>query len=549
MESHRIFFKLIPILYEDDQLLAVGKPAGIDVGRLDHVGTAFGLIDAIEDLCSRPRGTFEITNRLARFESGPLVLAKTPEMAYYIREGMKRHSVQQKYLMHLVGKMKKHRLQIRTEESISDQGKRLTARSKDVTVGGSSEIVRIDDGEHGTLAECKTTAENLHILRAQLRAAGLKVVGDPKAGATGKRVDKSDTKFHLVSFSFHHPVKEQRVTIHMPAPDWFKAVPHGKRTLEERLHLATVTRLEAMVDPATNAYRLLTGEAEGLAGAVVERFGPVIFLQQREGERRSIPIRKIANWYKQTFDVDAVYLKPFLKDRQKKQRDIEAILNSSEPFAGKPVEEEFSITESGIRYLIRPYDGYSVGLFLDQRGNRQRVKEMSGGGDMLNLFSYTCGFSVAAAMGGANSTTSVDISKKSLEWGKRNFFANGLELDNHLFFRAAAWDFLKRADRQDRSYDLIVLDAPSFAHGLKKSETFEFKRDLAELLRLCVRVLKKGGKLMLSTNNRQLTGKWLRQTLAENTLGRKSRVIGNPKLPVDFAVDPDHAKTLFVKYD
>jgi 23S rRNA G2069 N7-methylase RlmK/C1962 C5-methylase RlmI len=198
-----------------------------------------------------------------------------------------------------------------------------------------------------------------------------------------------------------------------------------------------------------------------------------------------------------------------------------------------------------------------VGLFLDQRDNRKRVRDLSAGKEVLNLFAYTCGFSVAAAAGGARSTTSVDLSPSHLEWGRRNFALNHLDPAGHEFIPSDAAEFLRRALRQNRSFDLVILDAPTFAHGRKRGKSFSITRDLPELVCGVLAVLAPGGIIMVSTNNRRLSLKRLKGMIARGVKASGAgqgaersvsdlRIINAPSLPLDFAVDRDHAKTLFV---
>ena len=99
-----------------------------------------------------------------------------------------------------------------------------------------------------------------------------------------------------------------------------------------------------------------------------------------------------------------------------------------------------------------------MGLFLDQRDNRRRIRAQARGKDVLNLFAYTCGFSVAAAAGGAASTVSVDLSPKALEWGRANFALSHLDPSDHQFIKSDAFDYLRRAARQGKRFDIIILD-------------------------------------------------------------------------------------------
>src|SRR5690606_33061670 len=132
------------------------------------------------------------------------------------------------------------------------------------------------------------------------------------------------------------------------------------------------------------------------------------------------------------------------------------------------------------------------------REQRSWVKMNSAGKMVLNLFAYTCGFSVAAALGGANSVHSVDLSKSYLAWGRENFKLNHVPQESHKFYARDCMEFLKHAERNNLHYDLIICDPPSFGRSGKR--VFQIAKDLPELLRRVVSRLTPGGELLFSTN-------------------------------------------------
>jgi len=293
----------------------------------------------------------------------------------------------------------------------------------------------------------------------------------------------------------------------------------------------------------------LTGPVEGVRGLVAEKFGPFVVLQLRgEGLGVSDRLMDIAREYRRVTGCKAVYLKRFPKTRTSTNEESIAELRSPVPLLGRTVPSRVVITEWGLRFEVRPYDGFSVGLYLDHRENRSRVRALSGGRDVLNLFAYTCAFSVAAAAGGAASVTSVDISPANLEWGRNNFALNEFDTKCHRFFVADAADYLKRAERKGESFGLIILDPPTFAHGRRRKRFFSALRDLSDVVSRAVSVLKPDGILLISTNHRQMSMSDLQEKLKAGAAGRRYEVIATPRLPLDFSADPDHAKTIFVRF-
>ena len=163
---------------------------------------------------------------------------------------------------------------------------------------------------------------------------------------------------------------------------------------------------------------------------------------------------------------------------------------------GIPSPWEF--LENGICYEARKDQGDAFGLFFDQRSNRREIQESSQGKAVLNLFSFTCGFSVAAALGGAKRVVSVDLSRKYLDWGRVNFAKNDLAPESYEFFSMDTMESLKMAGRKSWLFDTIICDPPSFSRSKKGS--FKIDRDYKELLQACWSVLEVGGTLWFSNN-------------------------------------------------
>jgi 23S rRNA (guanine2069-N7)-methyltransferase len=164
--------------------------------------------------------------------------------------------------------------------------------------------------------------------------------------------------------------------------------------------------------------------------------------------------------------------------------------------------QEFVVREQGHQFLVNLSDYHDTGLFLDHRNTRKRVEEEAAGKRMLNLFCYTGSFSVYAACGGAASTTSVDISNTYLEWARRNLELNGLDPEANSLERADVLQWLPRAVREGRKFDLIVCDPPTFSNSKKMQGFLDVGEQHPELINGCLRLLEPGGVLYFSTNFR-----------------------------------------------
>lgn len=158
---------------------------------------------------------------------------------------------------------------------------------------------------------------------------------------------------------------------------------------------------------------------------------------------------------------------------------------------------EITVQENGLSYLVEPAGGYSSGLFLDQRLNRQWASGL-GAKRMLNLFAYTCSFTVCAASSGAE-TCSVDASKRVLGIGRRNLELNGIDpAEGHRFLADDAMKVVPRLLKRGETFSLIVLDPPTF--GRADGRVFRIEKDLPVLVRDCFEMLEPEGWLLVSCN-------------------------------------------------
>lgn len=158
----------------------------------------------------------------------------------------------------------------------------------------------------------------------------------------------------------------------------------------------------------------------------------------------------------------------------------------------------FTVEENGLLFWVNLDDYLDTGLFLDHRDTRLLVREESKQKRVLNLFSYTGSFSVYAAAGGASLVTTVDLSNTYLDWAKRNMLSNGFEGPSYQFERADVKQWLSTIP--SHSYDLIVMDPPTFSNSKKMNEVLDIQVDHVNLIRSCMRLLSENGVLFFSTN-------------------------------------------------
>lgn len=191
-------------------------------------------------------------------------------------------------------------------------------------------------------------------------------------------------------------------------------------------------------------------------------------------------------------------------------------------------KEFFTVHEYGVKFKINLLDYIDTGLFLDHRETRKLVASACKGKRVLNLFAYTCSFSVHAAVAGAAFTKSVDMSNTYTEWGRDNFKLNSISLKNNEIVRADCLKFLDQEIRSGIKYDIIIIDPPTISRSKKMDQMFDIQVDYITLLTKALKLLLRGGIIFFSTNSRKFS---FDETLFESC---SIREISNKTLPIDF---------------
>ena len=295
--------------------------------------------------------------------------------------------------------------------------------------------------------------------------------------------------------------------------------------------LAQRAALPEIAGGSTTAYRLFDGAGDGWPGVEIDCYGAHWVVQTRDAGfpemlQHILPDGCRSVWWKRL-------------DQQDKQ--------APQCVLGEPPPGPFDVRELGLSYEIDLTAGYSQGLFLDQRPQRARMMErLVPGQRVLNLFAYTCAFSVAAASRGAV-TTSVDLSRPYLDWGKRNFAHNALDPNDHFFCRGDSFEWLRRFAKKGMTWDGIVVDPPTFSRNAD-GRIFRVENDFSALTALCLNVLAPGGWLLASTNHRGLAASRFRGLVEDGAALAQRRVISlqSGKMPPDFS-DVPYLKSLWLE--
>jgi 23S rRNA (cytosine1962-C5)-methyltransferase len=494
--------------FEDEDLLVINKPAGMNT-HAPSLYAGEGLYEWLR--CREPRwANLAIIHRLDKETSGLILFAKTRKVNRSLTEQFARRRVKKRYSLltdRLIGQKK-----FQVTSSLIRVGEKYVSRPQ--ASGGETAVTRFRVLDQ----ECSSTyqamqaaaptrdpssescvawlAEPLtgrtHQIRVHASENGLPILGDELYGGT----PAARVYLHATEMSLKHPGTQKEITFH--ATPNFAADP--------RLELR-----EALVEQEfTNAYRLVHGASDGWPGGYLDRLNEFI-LSQSETALSSSQLNQCAQLTNR-FKGRGAYHK--LLRRQLRAIGPDAV--SARLILGEMAAPFFVVRENGLQYELSFDEGYSTGLFLDQRENRRRLltghiapnfvlpsyqangtqrdKSLS----LLNTFSYTCAFSVCAARAGMK-TTSVDLSKTYLEWGKRNFSLNQLSAENHEFVWGDVFDQLRRFGKRSQRFDVIVLDPPTFSQS-KSSGPFRVEKDYGKLIQLALPLLLNEGILFASTN-------------------------------------------------
>ncbi|RJP79510.1 MAG: methyltransferase domain-containing protein [Desulfobacteraceae bacterium] len=168
-------------------------------------------------------------------------------------------------------------------------------------------------------------------------------------------------------------------------------------------------------------------------------------------------------------------------------------------------DQKIIMSERDLRFYINLYDYLDTGLFSDHRNTRKMIRDLSANKDVLNLYCYTGSFSCYAAKGGARKTVSVDRSETAISWARENMALNGISGETNILVQASVFNFLKTAKRENRKFDLAVVDPPSFSKTRVTGDDFDIVRDHPRLLQGVADLMKQGSLIFFSTNHQDFS--------------------------------------------
>lgn len=295
-------------------------------------------------------------------------------------------------------------------------------------------------------------------------------------------------------------------------------------------------RQHVVASDLTTAYRLFNQDGDDFGGLTIDRYGDYALFSWYNPWAYSQRPTILAAFR-------AVY--PDLLGGYEKIR-FKGLDYESAHLYGEAAPAPFEVLENGVRYSVFLDEGLMTGIFLDQHQIRGRLVDgLAAGKSLLNMFSYTAAFSVAAAMGGAYSTTSVDLAKRSRELSQAHFAANGLTMDQHQLVVMDVFDYFRYAKRKGLTYDVIVLDPPSFARN--KKQTFSVAKDYHKLISQSLEILTEGGLIIASTNASNVSLAQFQKQLDKGMGNQTYRTLAVERLPDDFTYNPADESSNYLK--
>jgi 23S rRNA (cytosine1962-C5)-methyltransferase len=311
-----------------------------------------------------------------------------------------------------------------------------------------------------------------------------------------------------------------------------------------RRRVARALALRRELVSGTSAYRLLHGESDGLPGVVADRYERFAVIKLYSAGLTPHRADIVEALRAECGDLAGV----FGRDEIPRDDDDEGGSPEGRVLWGAEPPELIAIDEYGLKILVDVRRGQKTGLFLDQRENRRLVRQLAPGRpEALNLFSYTGGFSVAAALGGSTHVVSCDLDKDALALARETFKANGLDPADHAFATADAFDLLATYKQKGRRFDLVICDPPAFAKSQKAVEGA--LAGYASLNRAALQVLSPGGLLVTCSCSARVSAEQFTEAVKEAAF--KSRIelalVGETRQPADHPVSLQFKEGRYLK--
>ncbi|UZJ42654.1 class I SAM-dependent rRNA methyltransferase [Prosthecochloris sp. SCSIO W1101] len=355
---------------------------------------------------------------------------------------------------------------------------------------------------------------------------------DITAGETVK-LYTHDKKFVGTGFYNPHSLIAFRLlsrTGEIPNSDFFRKKILNALDLRKKLY----------PESDTNAFRLIHGESDGLPGLVVDCFNKAIAVQAfSAGMDRHLPL--ICDVLLDLFQPSSVIVR-----NESVLRELEGLPLYKKIVHGSSADAVQTIHDTGLQYLINLLEGHKTGFFLDQRDNRRIVRKIAHGAETLDVFTSDGGFGLNALFGGAKSATMVDISPDALQRAEENAILN--KLSNYALIKGDAFDVLTQLVEEKKSYDLVILDPPSFTKSRKNlpSALHAYKK----LNKLGLQLVRNGGFLATASCSHHVSEEDFLGVIRQSSFSQKKqlRQIFRNSQPADHPILLSMPETHYLKF-
>lgn len=501
--------KIKPYYTQQDSLIFVDKISGMNTHSPE-----FGQLGCVEIIELEVEKKLYVVHRLDKGTSGALVFATSAELAASLTELFAQHQIDKRYIFLTDRQLAKTEYK---QKSFIQKEKNVFVSQHNKEPNAETDFRFLKKLGSYYLWEARPLTGKPHQIRLHAEDLGMPLLGD---------TDHNGSAFPqlcLHSCSLEFTLKDKEYRFEAPLPFW--AQEELSQDIEENTIKTAIERRQKLFDLSIltdESLRLCHREIDSYR---IDQYGDTLWVY----------------WYKES-DPSESDMQRFkrLHTKTGKKIYIRKMLNRGEdPNAeilwpiGEP-QSRWSASENGVKFELRTDSGLSPGVFLDQRENRHWIAQHAQDKRVLNLFSYTSGFSVVAALSGAQEICTVDVSANFIEWSKRNFEINGLnpEQENYEFWVQDCILFLKGTVRRKRKFNLIVCDPPSF--GRSKSGVFSISKNFDELVINCLYCLEKNGLLLFSTNYEKWTTGDLHLRLNKLKKEFSFKVLDAPQQGLDF---------------
>ena len=522
------------VRFEDEHLLAVAKPAGVNTHRADDHAQD-GMYEWVQS--QRPGVRLSILHRLDKATSGLLVFGRSGAANRSLAAQFEARTVAKRYEL-LVARDERRRGRQHTDEPI--EGGR-GARRGGALLEASTDFERKAAGDRVERFVARPHTGRTHQVRIHAAALGMPILGDRDRGGA----DAARLFLHASGLRIDHPDRGPLdLTVERPAS--FDRVLDGASADHPPIAALVAFEARAMLfDPAdTDCFVWIDRHHDGFAGVRVERLGDVALVLNYDDGGAPLPDSWLDAWSGAS-DLTSIY----------EQRRPKGGGGGPARLVRGTDQPRFVVTEHGLRYQIDlEASATSSGLFLDQRETRRRLRTSDlAGTTVLNAFAHTGSLSVAAAAAGAETLT-LDLSPRYLDWARDNLRLNDLDPTDHDFIYGDALEWMDRLARKGRTFDLVLVDPPSSSTSGKRSTSrWAVERDLHDLVARGARLVAPGGTLYVSTNLRRMTWPRFLEHVQQglDAAGRRGTV-ETRTVPLDHRSgpgDPPYLKGAWVRLD